>query len=1348
MTLQAAAISGSGGVTKLGLGILTLGNLGNSYSGGSTISGGVLQFATGAMPSSGSITINAGGALANSGPYTTVVGWLGSGLIAASTSGAIAVSGVNTEAIDLTAAGGGAYTQLSLAAAGNATFSGTLIPATGQPYRFGGGGGNLTVTTDLTSASNLVATGPGVTLLTSTNNNYGTTTVSGGGSLDTQSNLGPNPGAFTANQITLNNGALLGTVNSTLANGNAGITLGSSGGTIAANPGVTLTIPVAIAGTGSLTTGGPGNVVFSAANNYQGATLITGGGTAGIAASGLLGSTGGVTTIGVTSGDNPTLSLASSSGTLTGSGITIAAAAGSQGTVNQSAGLVSSTGSVLVGSLGAATYNLSGGTLVGGSGLYSAGTQIQVGAGAGSTGTLNVSSLGVLKTSGSSNLRLGTNATAQGTIVQSGTSTVSVGGDLVVGDVGAGSYTLNAGTLNAAANLAVGSSQFAVVLGYNPATSGTFVQTGGLLTNGTNLTMVGYAVSSTGSYTLHGGTLTTGDFRTDYGTGTFYQDGGNLNVNYWLRMGLDAGSTANYTIAGGTTTVGGTNTAMRLNVGEAGTGILTIGGSNGGTVLVTTGNTLTVAYGAGTGTLNLQPNGLLLTPYLLQGPGSAAFNFSGGTLQNAPGTGLNATMAAVTSGTDTIAVDAGQTASFSTAAGLSGSGSLVKNGGGTLVLSGWDTYNGGTTIKNGTLEFYYLGSVPSSGSITVNSGAAVALNAANLQANLLGHIAPSSSGMIALTTANSGDVINFNTAGLSNATLGVWGTGTVTYSGSFTPYGNTYYLSGGSGTLVMANNLALTDSGATSNNLVVSGGRVTLAGSNTYSGGTTVSGGTLNIASDASLGNVLGGLAFTGNSSLQFGGGFATSPSRTASIAGGVTATFDTQTYFDTFAGAIGGSGGLAKVGAGTLALSNSTNSYSGSTTLAAGVLQLAGSENAGTGGPLGIGGTILFAGGTLQYSPVNAYDYSARFSTPSNQFFNVDTNGQNVTWASPLVSPSGTLTKLGSGALTLPVANTYSGVTTLSAGTLVAGNIQAFGTNATAAALTLNGGVLDLQTDTSINPYNTTVGGTVTILSDRATQAAPGITHTLGNLSIGANTLTIDQGVNVSGGAPAVSFGTATLTGAATINTNAGVSTTLAAVAGGANALTIGGAGNTAIAGNAVNGNLTKNGAGTLTLTGSMAVAGSAWSHAGTLLLSNGTLTTTGYSSFGQLNGDTATVTAQGNSRIAVNGDFNVSDQAGSAGTMTLMGNSTAQGINTYIGKTSATGVLTLQNSAAFAATGYLWVGDTGTAVGTLNLQNSASVAVSGVFEPCQRHHQRRHPQSRRRDAFGRRRRFPHRRL
>lgn len=71
-----------------------------------------------------------------------------------------------------------------------------------------------------------------------------------------------------------------------------------------------------------------------------------------------------------------------------------------------------------------------------------------------------------------------------------------------------------------------------------------------------------------------------------------------------------------------------------------------------------------------------------------------------------------------------IAVDSGVTATVSNI--LSGTAGLVKNGEGTLNLSGGNSYSGNTTVAAGTLRVLNIsGSATGTGSVTVNSGAEI-----------------------------------------------------------------------------------------------------------------------------------------------------------------------------------------------------------------------------------------------------------------------------------------------------------------------------------------------------------------------------------------------------------------------------------------------------------------------------------------------------------------------------------------------------------------------------------------------------------------------------------------------
>jgi autotransporter-associated beta strand protein len=157
-------------------------------------------------------------------------------------------------------------------------------------------------------------------------------------------------------------------------------------------------------------------------------------------------------------------------------------------------------------------------------------------------------------------------------------------------------------------------------------------------------------------------------------------------------------------------------------------------------------------------------------------------------------------------------------------------------------------------------------------------------------------------------------------------------------------------------------------------------------------------------------------------------------------------------------------------------------NTFTGNVQLDSGTLNLAGPQNA-ISGPLGGGtgslptGTIFFSGGALQYSAGNTVDYSSKFSTAANQFYNVDTNGSSVTWASPLASAGGSLTKSGGGTLVLSQSsgNSYTSGTAVSGGTLLANN--ATGSATGSGAVGVAGGATLAGTGT-ISGLVTVAGG------------------------------------------------------------------------------------------------------------------------------------------------------------------------------------------------------------------------------------------------------------------------------
>ena len=156
--------------------------------------------------------------------------------------------------------------------------------------------------------------------------------------------------------------------------------------------------------------------------------------------------------------------------------------------------------------------------------------------------------------------------------------------------------------------------------------------------------------------------------------------------------------------------------------------------------------------------------------------------------------------------------------------------------------------------------------------------------------------------------------------------------------------------------------------------------------------------------------------------------------------------------------GVISGGGGLTTSGAGTLFLTNSSNNFTNGVSLNNGSLNfVSGALN---------GNTINCDGGTLQWATGNSQDVSSKISIPAGQSANLDTNGNNVTFATGITAGSGgSLAKFGNGTLTLNAANSYNGGTTINAGTLVMGNKSALGSSSNIGSVTVApGATLDLN--------------------------------------------------------------------------------------------------------------------------------------------------------------------------------------------------------------------------------------------------------------------------------------------
>ena len=357
-------------------------------------------------------------------------------------------------------------------------------------------------------------------------------------------------------------------------------------------------------------------------------------------------------------------------------------------------------------------------------------------------------------------------------------------------------------------------------------------------------------------------------------------------------------------------------------------------------------------------------------------------------------------------------------------------------------------------------------------------------------------------------------------------------------------------------------------------------------------------------------------------------------------------------------AGAISGTGSLLKSDSGTTRLTGSgTNTYTGATAVSGGTLQIEkasalGSTAAGTtvsvGGTLALAGTgttfaaegltingdgVSNAGALRNLTGANIWTGTVALGTTGSNSVGVDAGSLALSGVISGVAGN-TLTKVGNGTLTLAGTNTYSGGTTINAGTVALTGDANLGTAplaATAGQLTLNGGTLQntavmtldanrgialassggtFQTDANL-AYNGIAAGTGALTKTGAATLLLGGANTYtgatilqqGTLHLAANHVLSDStAVTVASGA---TFDVATRTD--TIGSLAGAG---AVTLGAAGALTAG-ADNTSTT---FTGNLAGTGANSFTKTGTgtMTIGGTAGTNAfapATLNLTGGTV-------------------------------------------------------------------------------------------------------------------------------------------
>ncbi len=763
-----------------------------------------------------------------------------------------------------------------------------------------------------------------------------------------------------------------------------------------------------------------------------------------------------------------------------------------------------------------------------------------------------------------------------GGITQNGKGSLTLNGN----NTYSGLTTLRSGTLNIGSNTALG--------------------TGALTITG------GGKLDATGGARTIGNTLQIGNNFTYLGTNA-------LTINGASSISNNATATVNGTAA---LTLAGTLSGNKT-LTKAGTGTLGLFGANGATftgqIKVNAGRLLIGNIGAtGTGAMTI---------------GTATIEAAGAarTVPNALTLSGNPTFAGAYDltfsgvptfgGIRTLNVNNPMT-TFSGAIAGGGTG-IVKNGTGSLVLSGTNTFGSGTVVQDGTL---ILDSSTAAGALTSTITVGNSTVGSTTPATLL------FSATAGRTVANP-IIVPVGSTGLRTIG-GLNATGVNTFSGALTLGTSVTVTEAGGGevnfTGITSGTGGITKTGA---------GTVRLSNTNTFTGATLVSEGTLAYGASNALG--------TGTVTIN-GGVLDMGPNRTdivgavtlenGSIVGTGTSALTSTTGFTvrngTVTSILAGTVGLTKDTSGSVTLFGA-NTYTGATNVNSGTLAFGASNILANTNAVTINGGILDIGTFSDTVGVVTLASGSILGT-SGVLTGTSYTLQSGTVTAALGGAGVSLTKNTAGTVLVSGANSYTGATTISAGTLRLGALNSL--PATTAVTMSAGTTLDL------NNFNDTVGsfagaGTISLGAGRLTTGglnsstafSGAIGGTGGLTKNGTGTLTL-SGVNSYTGSTDVNTGTLTLGSAAsgpsasrvnlaagaTFNA-AGFSATIGSLAGagnvtlGAGTLTAGGDQTSSAFSGAISGTggFIKSGTGTTTLTGTNTFTGSMTVNSGTVTLS-----------------------------------------------------------------------------------------------------------------------------------------------
>jgi autotransporter-associated beta strand protein/predicted outer membrane repeat protein len=364
--------------------------------------------------------------------------------------------------------------------------------------------------------------------------------------------------------------------------------------------------------------------------------------------------------------------------------------------------------------------------------------------------------------------------------------TANISGDIILSIWSSGVVTSyinqSGGTMNAGGKL-----RFALFTG----NAGVYTLSGGSLNVGSNIVLVdgGGAGNAKAYLYLNGGVLTANEIDRDgdsvgqqtvaevrFNGGTLRAKGNIDNPN-WINLNNGWNQRYNSTVlaidgAGAIFDTNGRSMGIQQSLpaawslGSAISPSISGGGvtkRGAGTLTLSAGNAYTGNTTVEAGTLTLgNVNSVVNSTVLLNG-GTLSFNAI--TSATLGGLGGSQTFALQNTGSAAVALGVGNNGANTTYSGaMTGTGSLNKIGGGTLTLSGTNTYSGATSVSAGTLS---VNGATGSGALAVAANAILAgtgqINgAATIQNN--GHLAPGNSpGTLTFTnglTLNGGAVLD------------------------------------------------------------------------------------------------------------------------------------------------------------------------------------------------------------------------------------------------------------------------------------------------------------------------------------------------------------------------------------------------------------------------------------------------------------------------------------------------------------------------------------------------------------------------------------------------------------